>query len=146
MCSHRGAVAPDGNSPSAHRNVLPVRGPAPPAARIGSGRARRLRCMGAGAWRRLDGGASVVPLRGGIRTAADISAGRLDRVSDQAGLDDYGVWEPARGDDWTAVLLWSPYVAESERPQIFLPGAWIAYLRALSACRSREWQIGRAHV
>src|ERR1039458_3616340 len=22
------------------------------------------------------------------------------RVSDQAGLDDYGVWEPARGDDW----------------------------------------------
>src|ERR1035441_5216570 len=30
------------------------------------------------------------------------------RVSDQAGLDDYGVWEPARGDDWTAVLSWSP--------------------------------------
>ena len=38
------------------------------------------------------------------------------RVSDQAGLDDYGVWASARGDDWTAVLLWSPYVAESERP------------------------------
>jgi hypothetical protein len=67
------------------------------------------------------------------------------RVSDQAGLDDYGVWEPARGDDcWTAVLSWSPYVAESERPQIFLPGAWIAYLRALSACRSREWLDWRA--
>ena len=30
------------------------------------------------------------------------------RVSDQAGLDDYGVWVPARGDDWTAVLLLSP--------------------------------------
>src|ERR1035441_11001474 len=43
------------------------------------------------------------------------------RVSDQAGLDDYGVWEPARGDDWTAVLLWSPYVAESERPRNFFP-------------------------
>ena len=66
------------------------------------------------------------------------------RVSDQAGLDDYGVWAPARGDDWTAVLLWSPYVAESERPQIFLPGAWIAYLRALSACRSRPWLDWRA--
>ena len=66
------------------------------------------------------------------------------RVSDQAGLDDYGVWEPARGDDWTAVLLWSPYVAESERPQIFLPGAWIPYLRALSTCRSRPWLDWRA--
>jgi hypothetical protein len=43
------------------------------------------------------------------------------RVSDQVGLDDFGVWvwAPARGDDWTAVLLWSPYGAESERPQIF---------------------------
>ena len=66
------------------------------------------------------------------------------RVSDQAGLDDFGVWVPARGDDWTAVLLWSPYVAESERPQIFLPGAWIPYMRALAACRSREWLDWRA--
>ena len=66
------------------------------------------------------------------------------RVSDQAGLDDYGVWVPARGDDWTAVLLWSPYVAESERPQIFLPGVWIPYLHALAACRSREWLDWRA--
>ena len=30
------------------------------------------------------------------------------RVSDQAGLDDYSIWAPARGDDWTAVLLLSP--------------------------------------
>ncbi len=66
------------------------------------------------------------------------------RVSDQAGLDDYSVWAPARGDDWTAVLLWSPYVAESERPQMFLPGDWIPYLRALAACRSREWLNWRA--
>jgi hypothetical protein len=66
------------------------------------------------------------------------------RVSDQAGLDDYSIWAPARGDDWTAVLLWSPYVAESERPQIFLPGAWIVYLRALAACRSREFLDWRA--
>jgi hypothetical protein len=51
------------------------------------------------------------------------------RVSDQIDLDDFGVWVPARGDDWTAVLLRSPYVAESERPQIFLPGGWISYLR-----------------
>ena len=64
------------------------------------------------------------------------------RVSDQTGLDDYGVWVPARGDDWTAVLLLSPYVVESERPQIFLPGDWIPYLRALAACRSRESWIG----
>src|SRR5450759_4631461 len=66
------------------------------------------------------------------------------RVSDQAGLDDYSVWAPARGDEWTAVLLWSPYVAESEQPQIFLPGAWILYLRALAACRSREFLDWRA--
>ena len=66
------------------------------------------------------------------------------RVSDQAGLDDYGVWAPAHGDDWTAVLQWSPYVAESERPQIFLPGAWIPYLRALAACRSRGFLDWRA--
>ena len=66
------------------------------------------------------------------------------RVSDQAGLDDFGVWVPAFGDDWTAVLLWSPYVAESERPQIFLPGDWIPYLRALAVCRSREWLDWRA--
>jgi len=66
------------------------------------------------------------------------------RVSDQVGLDDFGVWAPAPGDDWTTVLLWSPYVAESERPQIFLPGAWIPYLRALAACRSREFLDWRA--
>ena len=30
------------------------------------------------------------------------------RVSDQAGLDDYGVWAPAHGDDWATVLQWSP--------------------------------------
>ena len=35
-------------------------------------------------------------------------------VSDQAGLDDYGVWAPAHGDDWATVLQWSPYMAESE--------------------------------
>src|ERR1035441_915231 len=66
------------------------------------------------------------------------------RVSDQAGLDDYGVWAPARGDDWTAVLLLSPYVVESERPQIFLLGDWIPYLRALAVCRSRELLDSRA--
>ena len=66
------------------------------------------------------------------------------RVSDQVGLDDFGVWAPARGDDWTTVLLWSPYVAESKRPQIFLPGDWIPYLRALAVCRSREWLDWRA--
>ena len=65
-------------------------------------------------------------------------------MSDQAGLDDFGVWVPAFGDDWTAVLLWSPYVAESERPQIFLPGDWIPYLRALAACRSRAFLDWRA--
>ena len=66
------------------------------------------------------------------------------RVSDQAGLDDYSVWAPTHGDDWTAVLQWSPYVAESERPQIFLPGVWISYLRALAVCRSRELLDWRA--
>ena len=30
------------------------------------------------------------------------------QVSDQVGLDDFGVWAPAPGVDWTAVLLWSP--------------------------------------
>ena len=30
------------------------------------------------------------------------------RVSDQVGLDDYGVWVPARGDDWATVLLCPP--------------------------------------
>jgi hypothetical protein len=67
------------------------------------------------------------------------------RVSDQVGLDDIGVWAPALGDDWTTVLLWSPYVAESDRPQIFLPGDWIPYLRTLAVCRSRElldWRAG----
>jgi len=66
------------------------------------------------------------------------------RVSDQAGIDDFGVWVPARVDDWITVLLWSPYVAESERPQIFLPGDWIPYLRALAMCRSRELLDWRA--
>ena len=66
------------------------------------------------------------------------------RVSDQIGLDDFAVWAATVGDDWEMVLSWSPYVAESERPQIFLAGAWIAYLRALSACRSREWLDWRA--
>ncbi len=66
------------------------------------------------------------------------------RVSDQVGLDDFGVWVPARGCDWTAVLLWSPYVTESERPQMFSPGDWIPYLRALAACRSRSWLDWRA--
>jgi hypothetical protein len=66
------------------------------------------------------------------------------RVSDQIGLDDFTVWAATVGDDWEMVLSWSPYVAESERPQIFLPGAWIAYLRALSACRSRPWLDWRA--
>jgi hypothetical protein len=66
------------------------------------------------------------------------------RVSDQAGLDDYGVWAPAHGDDWATVLQWSPYMAESERPQVFLPGTWIPYLRALAACRSREFLDWRA--
>jgi hypothetical protein len=66
------------------------------------------------------------------------------RVSDQAGLDDFGVWVPAHSDDWATVLLCSPYVAESERPQIFLPGVRIPYMRALAACRSREWLDWRA--
>src|ERR1019366_5717261 len=66
------------------------------------------------------------------------------RVSDQAGLDDYGVWAATVGADWEMVLLWCPYAAEPERPRIFLPGAWIAYLRALSTCRSREWLDWRA--
>jgi|ERR1035437_2813815 hypothetical protein len=66
------------------------------------------------------------------------------QVSDQAGLDDFGVWASARGGDWTTMLLWSPYVAESERPQVFLPGDWIPYLRALAVCRSRELLDWRA--
>ena len=66
------------------------------------------------------------------------------RVSDQVGLDDFNVWAPARGDDWATVLLWSPYMVESERPQIFLPGDWILYLRALAVCRSRELLDWRA--
>src|ERR1039457_5833880 len=68
-----------------------LRGPAPAAASIGSDRTRRLRCVGSNGWRRLDGGAVVVPLRGGIRAAADISSGRLDRVSARF----VGVQEPA---------------------------------------------------
>src|ERR1035441_4607206 len=52
------------------------------------------------------------------------------RVSDQVGLDDYGVWVPARGDDWATVLLWSPYMAAPGQPQVFIPGDWIPYLRA----------------
>jgi len=66
------------------------------------------------------------------------------RVSDQVGLDDFGVWAPAVGGDWKTMLLWSPYAAEPERPLVFLPGDWIAYLRALSACRSRPWLDWRA--
>ena len=66
------------------------------------------------------------------------------RVSDQVWLDDFGVWAPAPGDDWTTVLLWSPYVAKSEQPQVFVPGGWIPYLRALAACRSREFLDWRA--
>jgi hypothetical protein len=66
------------------------------------------------------------------------------RVSDQVGLDDIGVWVPTRGNPWTTMLLWSPYLAESERPQIFLPGDWIPYLRALAVCRSRELLDWRA--
>src|ERR1019366_5655546 len=60
------------------------------------------------------------------------------RVSDQVGLDDYGVWVPARGDDWATVLLWSPYMAAPGQPQVVIPGDWIAYLRALATCRSRQ--------
>src|ERR1019366_7398777 len=59
------------------------------------------------------------------------------RVSDQIGLDDFAVWAATVGDDWEMVLWWCPYAAEPERPRVFLPGAWIAYLRALSSCRSR---------
>ncbi len=66
------------------------------------------------------------------------------RVSDQVGLDDFGVWALARGNEWIAVFQWSPYVAESERPQVFVPGEWIPYLRALAACRSRQWLDWRA--
>ena len=66
------------------------------------------------------------------------------RVSDQSDLDDFGVWSPAHGDDWTAVLLWSPYVATPGQPQVFVPGDWIPYLRALAACRSREYLDWRA--
>jgi hypothetical protein len=66
------------------------------------------------------------------------------RVSDQLGLDDFAVWAPIVGDGWETVLLWSPYAAEPERPQIFLPGDWILYLRTMSACRSRQWLDWRA--
>ena len=68
------------------------------------------------------------------------------RASDQVGLDDFAVWAATVGDDWEMVLLWCPYAAEPERPRIFLAGAWIAYLRALSACRSRPWLDWRAGV
>ena len=66
------------------------------------------------------------------------------RVSDQFGLDDFSVWAAAPCGRWPAVLLWCPYSAESERPQVFVPGDWISYLRALAACRSREWLDWRA--
>jgi hypothetical protein len=66
------------------------------------------------------------------------------RASDQTGLDDFGVWTPAVGNDWTPVLLWSPYADVSERPQTWLPGDWISYLRTLSVCRSRELLVWRA--
>src|ERR1017187_6570373 len=39
------------------------------------------------------------------------------RVSDQVGLDDYGVWVPARGDDWATVLLRSEeHTSELQSP------------------------------
>ena len=57
---------------------------------VGSGRDRRLRGVGAGTWRRLGNGASVVPIHGGIRAATDISSGCLDPVSARFG----GVQEP----------------------------------------------------
>jgi hypothetical protein len=66
------------------------------------------------------------------------------RVSDQVGLDDFGVWALSRGDQWIAVFQWSPYVAGSGQPQVFVPGDWIPYLCALAACRSREWLDWRA--
>jgi hypothetical protein len=66
------------------------------------------------------------------------------RVSDQAGLDDFAVWAQTVCDDWESVLLWSPYVAEPEWPQVFVPGDWIVYLRALAACRSQPWRDWRA--
>src|ERR1019366_1110526 len=82
----------------AHRYVLHLRRPAHPAASVGSGRARRLRCVGTDTWRRLDGGVSVVPLRGGIRAAADISPRRLDPVSARfGGVQEPGVTGLARG-------------------------------------------------
>src|ERR1019366_5205776 len=50
------------------------------------------------------------------------------RVSDQIDLDDFGVWSRAHGDEWIELFRWSPYMAESERPQVFVPGDWIPYL------------------
>ena len=66
------------------------------------------------------------------------------RVSDQIDLDDFGVWSPAHGDEWIEVFLWSPYAATPGQPQVFVPGDWIPYLRALAACRSREFLDWRA--
>ena len=66
------------------------------------------------------------------------------RVSDQIDLDDFGVWSRAHGDEWIELFRWSPYMAESGRPQVFVPGDWIPYLRTLAVCRSRELLDWRA--
>ena len=66
------------------------------------------------------------------------------RVSDQLSLRDIAVWTPDMGiTGWELVLRWSPYEPQSERPQIFRPGGWIAYLERLAAAKSRallEWR------
>src|ERR1022692_4591795 len=77
----------------------------------------------------------VRPLRGPAHPVAGVGPGRLD---------DYVVWVPARGDDWATVLLWSPYMAAPGQPQVFIPGDWIPYLRALATCRSRQLLDWRA--
>src|SRR5260370_10303052 len=56
----------------------------------------------------------------------------------------FGVWSPAHGNEWIEVFLWSPYVVTPGQPQVFVPGDWIPYLRALAACRSRELLDWRA--
>ncbi len=68
------------------------------------------------------------------------------RVSDQVGLDDFGVWAPAVGGDWKTMLLWSPYAAEPERPLVFLPGGWIAYLRLCRRAGAGRGWIGGPHT
>lgn len=66
------------------------------------------------------------------------------QVCDQVSIQDLGVWTPARGSQWSPVLVWSPYAPQPLQPQVFLPGDWISYLQALAACRSREWLDWRA--